>query len=490
MKIGAAYIRVSTEDQTEYSPDSQLKAIMNYAQRNNIYLAEQYIFEDDGISGRSTGKREAFNKMIALAKNKPKPFDVILVWKFSRFARNREDSIVYKSMLRKQCGIDVVSISESIGDDKMSVLFEAMIEAMDEYYSINLAEEVKRGMTEKAKRGGVLSIPAFGYKVEDNRYVIAPEEAAVINKAFADYANGKGFLTIAKELNAMGVKSHRGNRIENRTVEYWLNNPVYIGKIRWNPSGQTSRRYHDNNLIITDGDHEPIISDELWNKVQQMLEQRKNFYQKRMREPTNGMKHWLRGVLRCGLCGSTLVYNNGFYYCNKKGKGLCRGNGGVSTNVIEKLVLDKIDEIITFDNTHVEFAKAEPVFREADSEERVLKAKIDGTQRRLEKIKEAYQAGVDTIDEYKAAKQKIEKEIEGLNERLSDVVNKESISEKSSNDESRILLLKNLKKVSDILKSPAVSNETKSKVIRSVVKEIIKTGEDGRTFKIIFNNPL
>ena len=90
---------------------------------------------------------------------------------------------------------------------------------------------------------------------------------------------------------------------------------------------------------------------------------------------------------------------------------------------------------------------------------------------------------------YKAIKE-VEKEIEDLNERLSGVVNKESISEKSNNDESRILLLKNLKKVSDILKSPAVSNETKSKVIRSVVKEIIKTGEDGRTFKIIFNNPL
>lgn len=176
MKIGAAYIRVSTEDQTEYSPDSQLKAIMNYAQRNNIYLAEQYIFEDDGISGRSTGKREAFNKMIALAKNKPKPFDVILVWKFSRFARNREDSIVYKSMLRKQCGIDVVSISESIGDDKMSVLFEAMIEAMDEYYSINLAEEVKRGMTEKAKRGGVLPFRLLDIKLKITGMLLLPRK--------------------------------------------------------------------------------------------------------------------------------------------------------------------------------------------------------------------------------------------------------------------------------------------------------------------------
>ena len=149
MKIAAAYIRVSTDDQIEYSPDSQIRAIHNYAEKNGYYLPEQYIFMDEGISGRTVGKREGFKQMIALAKSKPKPFESILVWKYSRFARNREDSVVYKSMLRKQCGIDVVSISESTGDDKMSILFEAMIEAMDEYYSINLSEEVKRGMTER-----------------------------------------------------------------------------------------------------------------------------------------------------------------------------------------------------------------------------------------------------------------------------------------------------------------------------------------------------
>ena len=81
-------------------------------------------------------------QMIGIAKSKPTPFSSILVWKFSRFARNREDSIVYKSMLRKQCGIDVVSISEQLGEDKTSILIEALLEAMDEYYSINLAEEV------------------------------------------------------------------------------------------------------------------------------------------------------------------------------------------------------------------------------------------------------------------------------------------------------------------------------------------------------------
>ena len=143
MKTAAAYIRVSTEDQTEYSPASQLEKIREYAKHHDYILPDEYIFVDEGISGRNTAKRAAFNCMIGMAKQKPKPFDAILLWKFSRFARNREDSIVYKSMLRKQCGIDVISISENVGDDKMAVLIEAMIEAMDEYYSVNLSEEVR-----------------------------------------------------------------------------------------------------------------------------------------------------------------------------------------------------------------------------------------------------------------------------------------------------------------------------------------------------------
>ena len=110
MKIAAAYIRVSTDDQIEYSPESQRKALYAYAKAHDMVIPEEYIFADEGISGRST-RRPAFQRMIGTAKLKPAPFEAILVWKFSRFARNREDSIVYKSMLRKQCGIEVVSVS-------------------------------------------------------------------------------------------------------------------------------------------------------------------------------------------------------------------------------------------------------------------------------------------------------------------------------------------------------------------------------------------
>jgi len=136
-QTGACYIRVSTDDQTEFSPDAQLKAIKDYAKKNNITLTKQYVYIDEGISGKKAEKRPAFMEMIATAKLKPRPFDVILVHKFDRFARSREDSVVYKSLLKKEAGIKVVSITESIEDDKFSIILEAMLEAMAEYYSIN-----------------------------------------------------------------------------------------------------------------------------------------------------------------------------------------------------------------------------------------------------------------------------------------------------------------------------------------------------------------
>ena len=147
-KIAAAYIRVSTEEQVELSPASQLVEIRKWAAKNGWTVPEKYVFVDEGISGRKVTGRDAFRRLIGTAKTKPKPFDAILLWKFSRFARNRDDAVFYKSVLRKQLHIEVVSISEPIAEGKLGILMEALIEAMDEYYSINLAEEVKRGMEE------------------------------------------------------------------------------------------------------------------------------------------------------------------------------------------------------------------------------------------------------------------------------------------------------------------------------------------------------
>ena len=114
MPTAAAYIRVSTDDQAELSPDSQLEEIKKYASREGLRLLPDQIYIDSGISGKRAGRRPAFLRMVAAAKEPGCPFSVILLWKFSRFARNQEESIFYKSILRSKCGIDVVSVTEPL----------------------------------------------------------------------------------------------------------------------------------------------------------------------------------------------------------------------------------------------------------------------------------------------------------------------------------------------------------------------------------------
>ena len=174
LRIAAAYIRVSTDDQVELSPASQLVEIRKWAASHGYIVPDEYVYRDEGITGRKVVGRDAFRQMIGMAKTKPKPFDAILLWKFSRFARNRDDAVMYKSILRKQLGIDVLSISEPMADGKMGIITEALIEAMDEYYSLNLAEEVRRGMEEAAKRGKLQATPAYGYTVKE--HILAPIE--------------------------------------------------------------------------------------------------------------------------------------------------------------------------------------------------------------------------------------------------------------------------------------------------------------------------
>ena len=217
-KIAAAYIRVSTDDQMEISPESQLSKIREYAEKNNLILSPQYIFHDDGISGRAADKRPGFQQMIAAAKDSSHPFDVIVVWKFSRFARNQEESIFYKSILRSKCKVDVVSVSEPLIAGPFGSLIERIIEWMDEFYSIRLSEEVKRSMTVNAKKGNLQSTPSFGYRVENHMLVIVPEEAEIVKEIFRRFIAGDAMYALAKSINERGVRTHRGGAFEQSLI--------------------------------------------------------------------------------------------------------------------------------------------------------------------------------------------------------------------------------------------------------------------------------
>lgn len=460
MKTAAAYIRVSTDDQIEYSPDSQLKAIRDYARKNDMILPEEFVFIDEGISGRKAEKRPEFMKMIGTAKLKPKQFDVILLWKFSRFARNREDSIVYKSMLRKQCGIDVISVSEQLGEDKTSILIEALIEAMDEYYSINLAEEVRRGMTEKAQRGEVVSTPPFGYDVKDNVFIPNPETAPVVQMIFEKYLNGQGFLEIARDLNAMGIRTKYGNQWENRGVEYVLRNVVYTGKLTWTPVKSKTRDYNNGDTIITQGKHEPIIEQETFDKVQNMILEKKRHFTKHSRQ--SSIEYMLKGFLKCSNCGGSLVYSaQGRVQCNKYSKGRCEVSHSASLSKLNASVISALKSDLETQHFNI---YQEPAAT-AQTNNDLTPVLIEKERKKLQRVKEAYEAGIDTLEEYRTNKEKILKTIEELEKnKKKPEPKKEDIHKKLSST---------IKQSLDILEDPNCSESIKNITLRSFVRQVV-----------------
>lgn len=479
-KIAAAYIRVSTDDQVEYSPDAQLAEIRKYAASHGYVLPSEFVFLDEGISGKHTEKRPEFNRMIGLAKQKPRPFDAILLWKFSRFARNREDSIVYKSMLRKELGVDVISITEPLADDKMSIIMEAMIEAMDEYYSINLAEEVKRGMTEKARRGGLQASPSFGYRAENNTLVPIPEEAALVRSIFDRFISGEGLFPIAKWLNGMGIRTHRGNRFENRTVEYILRNPVYIGKMRWNPAGRTHRDFANENIILADAGHEPLISMEAWDAAQRRMAAVKAQWKYHGR-PVTEHKRWMSGIVRCAQCGGPMIFTKPHYWkCNNYVRGSCT----TTQHVTDEKLTDMILTLMEHDSragVPIDYTIARPR-PEAMDEASLLQEQRKQISSKLERLREAYLSGVEDLTSYGAAKAALEERAASLDERIAALQTPKDTKKADS------LMKERISRCVEILRDPDIPMLQKHAASHEIIDRCVfsKSGNSLRIFYRLF----
>ena len=415
-RIAAAYVRVSTDDQMELSPDSQMEKIREYAAKNGLLLLSEYIFHDDGISGRAAEKRPGFQQMIATAKDPSHPFDVIIVWKFSRFARNQEESIFYKSILRSKCKVDVVSVSEPLIAGPFGSLIERIIEWMDEFYSVRLAEEVKRSMTVNAKNGSLQATPSFGYRVENRQLVIVPEEAKIIREIFRRFISGDAMFRIAKDLSARGIRTHRGNPFENRTIDYILNNPVYLGKLRWTPTGRTRRNFKNEDSIIADSLHEPIIDVETWDAAQARCAELKKSY-KRYGKPSSERKHWLCGVVRCSACGATLIWANPhFMKCNNYAHGRCTTTQHIAVEALEESFLAQLQHDLTFAESVACVVQAA---KPAHSDQRLQQQRTRIISR-IDRLRESYLDGVETLETYKAARQQMQAQLDDLDAQIAE----------------------------------------------------------------------
>lgn len=464
MKTAAAYIRVSDDRQDEFSPDSQIKLIREYCKKNNIELPEELIFYDDGISAKTAEKRVKFNEMIALAKLKDRPFDMILVWKFSRFARNQEESIVYKSLLRKN-GVEVISISEPLSDNPFGGLIERIIEWMDEYYLIRLSDEVRRGMTERATRGLPNVAPPYGYEMKNGNYVIIPAQAEIVRKIFQMYVDGYKIRKIAEDLNNLGIKNKFNNPFDNRGIDYILNNPTYIGYHRWNPNGRSSsaRKFNNPEDILEKGTHEPIIDEILYRKAQELNKMRYQTRQKYMRDTTQNYMYSLKGLIKCDTCGATLVYskaNNGLQ-CHMYAKGKCKVSHFISLPKVEKLVINALKEAAANLNFKIE-AQDQKVTTEYLDYEKLIKRQ----QLKLERAKEAYQEGADSLAEYKANKTKIIAKIKEYEEEKEKILHK---VKKPDNIDYQKTVLDAIK----IIEDPEASTELKNQILKTILKKVV-----------------
>lgn len=465
LNIGAAYVRVSTDDQTELSPDAQVRVILDSAKADGYVIPPEYIFiEKKGISGRKADNRPEFQRMIAIAKNQsPAPFSRLYLWKFSRFARNQEESTFYKGILRKKCGVDIKSVSEPIMEGMFGRLIETIIEWFDEYYSFNLSGEVIRGMTEKALKEGYQSTPSLGYDAigEGKPFIINEQEYAIVEFIHQSYHAGRDRAWIARECNRLGYRAKRGALFDMRAIDRILTNRFYIGEVKWND-------------IVFHGSHEVRSSvTDVFDDNQMRLERE---YRPIKRREVSSCKHWLSGLLKCGICGATLSYNRSsnlkkrghYFQCWKYLKGFHPGSNSISSIKAEKAVLESLREIIDSGELEFEYMPRE------DTESQSTKALLEDALVRLDikeqRIREAYEGGIDTLEEYKNNKARIKSERDKLIQELDQIKNSNLNSKDTGPTKEE--MMSRIHTVYDILSDPDVDYDIKGNAIRSILKKI------------------
>lgn len=366
------YPRVSTEMQVEgFSLEGQKYSLKRFAEREEMQIVD--IYEDAGKSGKSIEGRPAFKKMLSDIEN-GLAIDYILVYKLSRFGRNAADILNSLGFIQSY-GINLICIEEGIDSSQTSgKLLISVLSAVAEIERENILEQTMNGRREKARQGGWNGgFAPYGYYLKDNHLYIEETEAEAVRIIYDMFGNSDiGYGGIAKYLNLQGIRkiprqNGKLDRWSGHFVRLILDNPVYCGKIAYGRRTRekvkgTKNDYHlvnTNDYILEDGQHEGIVSEELWNRV----------HAKRIatgvKQPSKTGKdraHLLTGILKCPKCGSSMytnkhawtnkdgTYKEVYYYIcgrNKQERGKhCDYKASLRKTDIEPLVIEAVKELV------------------------------------------------------------------------------------------------------------------------------------------------
>ena len=290
------YARYSSDNQREESIEGQIRECTAYAEKNGFTVVKHYI--DRAISAK-TDNRPQFQQMIKDSERGI--FDIIIVWKLDRFARNRYDSARYKTQLKRN-GVKLVSATEVISAGPEGIILESVLEGYAEYYSADLSEKVVRGMTENALKGiyNGGTIP-FGYMIDETRhYQPDPLLAPYVEQTFQKYADGATMTDLRDWLKAHNIKNSMGGEMSYNTIQRMLSNRRYIGELRLRDVVQP-------NAIPA------LVSEDLFNKVQEKLAKNKKAPARHKAEES----YLLTTKLYCGKCGALMFGESGVSHTGK-----------------------------------------------------------------------------------------------------------------------------------------------------------------------------
>ena len=334
------YARYSSDSQREESIEGQIRECTAFAEKNGITVLRHYI---DRAFSAKTDNRPEFQNMIK--DSGKKLFDMIIVWKLDRFARNRYDSARYKAQLKKN-GVKVVSATEVISEGAEGIILESVLEGYAEYYSADLSEKVIRGMTDNALKckynGGTLPID---YIIDDEQHFqLDPLTSPYVLEAFKRYDEGATMTGVRDWLNGKGVKNTKGQAMTYNSVQRLLNNRRYIGEFK----------YRD--VVVPNG-IPAIVPLDLFERVQEKMAKNKKAPARHKAEDD----YFLTTKLFCGYCGAYMCGESGtsrtgvvhhYYKCVsvKKKRTECHKKS-VRKQWIEDMVVNSTMEILNDDNT-------------------------------------------------------------------------------------------------------------------------------------------
>lgn len=468
----ALYARFSCDKQHEESIEGQKRDCARYTETHNMEIVKEYI--DRAVSAK-TDNREQFQKMIR--ESRLKEFDVVLVWKLDCFARNRTDSIKYKTMLKKN-GVKVVSSTEILGDGAESVILESVLEGMAEYYSLDLSEKVKRGMTNNALKceynGGSL---IFGYKIINDKYVIDENEAPIVKGIYDLYLNHHYTIKmLIKKLDQSGVRRKNAKPLGFSGIRRMLSSRKYIGEYTCSD-------------ILVKGGIPAIIDKDTFDAVQQILIRNK----RNNKSISSDEPYILSGKLFCAKCGSRMCGESGktvidekgnvfkyrYYKCNNQKK------NGFKTCDCKVIPKQQMEDIVVL--SVIKFLKEKDVvdnlsqllFNYQMKENPLLASKkkeLSNTESKIGNIMKALEMGIFT----KATKERLE-ELEKEKEKLTELIGDEELKHVVLSKEDIAFCLRQYSN-----KRPTTLEEKRTIVDAFVAKAILDSDPNGKCTLTIY----